>query len=72
MKYQDLKIIEKAVNELLDNIQLRVTRRYNYIAIDIYDKQGERIRDTLIAGLTKGEAAEFLHAVRRILLMEKD
>jgi len=67
----DLSIHEKRVNELLKNVQLRISRRYNYIAIDLFDNKTKTLKETLIAGLTKKQTLEILEALERILTLEK-
>jgi hypothetical protein len=66
---KDLTVKEGRVNELLKNIKLKVSYRYNYIAIDI-TKEG-KILDTLIAGLTKPQAYDILECLERVLTLEK-
>jgi hypothetical protein len=68
---KDLELDEKIVNELLKNIQLKVSGRYNYTAIDIVDKKTNHVMDTLLAGLTKKQAHEILRAIERILELER-
>jgi energy-converting hydrogenase Eha subunit F len=67
---KDLEYVEKTVNYYLKNIQLKVARRYNYIAIDIYKRDGGII-DTLIAGLSKREAYDILSSIARVLSLER-
>jgi len=64
----DLEVKEKRVNQLLKKIQLKIAGRYGYTAIDIYE--GDRLRDTLISGLTKREAYNILDAIETILTLE--
>jgi hypothetical protein len=69
---QDLEAKEKRVNELLDkngNLRLKVSYRYNYVAIDIF--LGNKIFDTLIAGLTKKEAYNILESIEKALALKK-
>jgi TATA-binding protein-associated factor Taf7 len=65
----DLEAMEKRVNQLLNSIKLKVAYRYSYAAIDVLDDDG-KVRDTLIAGLTKSEAFSILSAIERILRWE--
>jgi len=67
---QNLEAKEKRVNGLLRNIQLKISYRYNYTAIDITDKQGN-IKTTLIAGLTKTEAYNILDCIEAVLTLEQ-
>jgi len=67
---KDLERIEKNVNLLLSNIELRVAYRYNYVAIDVYKKDGS-VLDTLEAGLTKNEAYRILASIYRALSLDK-
>jgi len=66
---KDLEIMAKRVNELLNCIKLRISRRYNYIAIDV-EKNG-KIYDTLIAGLRIREAYDILYCLEQVLSMER-
>jgi hypothetical protein len=52
-------------------IKLKVAYRYGYTAIDVLDDDG-KMRDTLIAGLTKSEAFNILSAIERILMWENE
>jgi len=66
---EDLEAMEERVNELLRRIKLRISYRYNYVAIDI--EQNGRIFDTLLAGLTKKEAYDMLYAIERVIELER-
>jgi len=66
---EDLEHMERRVNSYLKNIQLKVAGRYNYIAIDIYKRDGS-VLDTLAAGLTKREAYEILRCIAEVLRRE--
>ena len=66
----DLKLKEEVINAKLDKIQIRVAHRYNYTAIDLYDKQTGEYMFPLIAGLTKRQAYEILEAINTILQHE--
>jgi translation initiation factor IF-3 len=69
---QDLEAKEKRINELLEkdtNIKIKVSYRYNYVAIDIF--LGNKIFDTLIAGLTKKEAYNILESIEKALAFKK-
>ena len=67
---RDLRIKEEVVNGLLRKISLKVTRRYDYTAIDIYSKTTGEFIDTLAAGLTKRQAFEVLESIERVLRLE--
>jgi hypothetical protein len=67
---EDLAYKETHVNCLLKKCKLKVAYRYNYVAIDILDKNSGNMKDTLIAGLTKRQAYDILEAISRILLLE--
>jgi hypothetical protein len=67
---KDLTVKEGRVNGLLKNIKLKVSYRYNYVAIDITNTEG-KILDTLIAGLTKPQAYDILECLERVLTLEK-
>jgi hypothetical protein len=71
IKNYDLMIREKQVNELLSNIQLKVSKRYGYVAIDILDKKTNNVKSTLIAGLTKRSAYDILTCIEIVLEIEK-
>jgi hypothetical protein len=58
------------INAKLEKIQIRVAHRYNYTAIDLYDKQTGEYMFPLIAGLTKRQAYEILEAINTILRHE--
>jgi len=66
---RDLKAIESRVNSRLKKIELRVSYRYGYVAIDIY-RDGVNC-DTLIAGLTNKEAFNILECIERVLMLEE-
>jgi len=66
---RDLEVVEKRVNSRLKNIQLKVSQRYGYTAIDI--KKDAEIYDTLIAGLSKREAYDILKCIERVLMLEQ-
>jgi hypothetical protein len=67
---EDLEYMERRVNSYLKNIQLKVAGRYNYIAIDMYKKDGSSVLDTLAAGLSKREAYEILRCIAEVLRRE--
>ena len=62
----DLELVTSRINSYLRNIKVKPSGRYGYIAIDVVDDQG-RVLATLIAGLTKKEALEFLDALEQFL-----
>lgn len=62
--------LEHLVNQQLNNINLRITRRYNYFAIDICNKDGQ-VLTTLLAGLSGRQAYDILNAILSILCWEK-
>jgi hypothetical protein len=66
---QDLELKERRVNELLRKINVKIAYRYDYTAIDMYDKNGKML-DSLIVGLTKPEAFTILDALENILRHE--
>jgi hypothetical protein len=66
---KDLAIKEERVNDLLKNIGLKVSYRYDYVAIDII--RDGKIMETLIAGLTKRETYDILESIERVLVLEK-
>ena len=69
----ELKRAEEDVNYYLEpyGYEVKVGRRYDYYAIDIYHIDGG-MYDTLRTGLTKGEAYDILYTMSRILqLMEE-
>jgi hypothetical protein len=66
---EDLEYMERRVNSYLKNIRLKVAGRYNYIAIDMYKKDGS-VLDTLVAGLSKREAYEILRCIAEVLRRE--
>jgi len=68
---KDLKVKEKAVNELLDKVQVKIGHRYSYTAIDLVSKENNTMITTLIAGLSRKEAFEFLEAIQTLLRYEK-
>jgi len=65
----DLLIKASRVNKFLKKINLIPSWRYDYTAIDIADKEG-RIKDTLVAGLTKAEAWQILESIERVFHLE--
>jgi len=67
---KDLEDMEKSVNELLSNVKLRVSQRYDYIAIDILKSDGTVI-DVLEAGLTKYQAYSILRSLYEVLRLDK-
>ena len=69
VRVKDLDEICERVNKLLRNIYLRVERRYNYFALDVYGKDGELI-DTLASGLTKRDVYNILLSVETVLRLE--
>jgi hypothetical protein len=64
----DLELAEKVTNSYLKSVQLKVGYRYGYTAIDIV-RDGQVI-DTLVAGLTKGQAFDLLTTVQKLLILE--
>lgn len=61
---KDLKQKQAWLNELLQNHNRKVEigHRYNYIALDLYDLKG-KLRTTIITGLTKRQADDYLSAM---------
>lgn len=70
IRKSDLENAEDRVNALLNNIKLKVSYRYGYTAIDILDDKG-RVLVTLVAGLTKREAYDVLHAIHTVIREER-
>ena len=68
--YSQLKELEKRVNHYLRNVKVRVSKRYDYYAIDLYHPSGEYQLDTLVSGLTAKEAREILEALANVLWYE--
>jgi len=66
---KDLEAVERRVNSMLRKIQLKVSSRYGYTAIDITDKRGNMI-GTLATGLSKRQAYEILEAIAEVLMRE--
>jgi len=70
--WSDLEAKEKRLNEILEpitTVRVKVEGRYGYTAIDMYNvgEDGRRMMiDTLIAGLTKGQANDVLYAIIRL------
>jgi len=62
----DLELVTSRINSYLRNFRVRPSSRYGYMAIDVVDDQG-RVLATLIAGLTKKEALDFLEALEQFL-----
>jgi len=58
------------INQLLENVALRLARRYDYYAIDIYDKHGFLL-DTIEAGLSRKQALSIIHSIYYVLLKEQ-
>jgi len=65
----DLLIKAKRVNKFLQEINITPRFRYGYTALDIEDKEG-KIKDTLIAGLTKTEAWKILDCIEWVFYFE--
>ena len=59
---EDIETLAKNVNEELKgtDFKVKIGYRYNYQAIDLYKKG--KMQRTLIAGLTKNETWDYLHA----------
>jgi hypothetical protein len=49
----------QAVNRILPNTQIKLAHRYNYRALDLYDKEGRCLK-TIIAGCSAREVYNFL------------
>lgn len=67
--WTELERKTERVNELLERQMLKPSTRYGYVAIDVCDREG-RVCETLLAGLTRREALDFLDALERVLLRE--
>ncbi len=62
----DIKQAETVINNgmLADtNAFIKVGRRYNALAIDVYNKEGKGHTKTLRSGLTKQECSTYLRAM---------
>lgn len=70
IKTDDVAASADRLNSFLKRVNVRVAGRYGYTALDLVDKEGGAVVDTLIAGLTKREAKEFLDAMERLLRYE--
>jgi hypothetical protein len=68
-KREILDAMADRVNARTKNIKLKVARRYDYYAIDMYSPNGNII-DTLIAGLSAKETEDILSAIERVLMKE--
>jgi hypothetical protein len=62
--------LEKAINEKLVNIDIKVRKRYNYYAIDSYGKGTNILIDTIQTGMTRKELISTLEAIKRALKYE--
>jgi len=68
----DLRALEKWVNRLLRNVQVRVEYRNGHTAIDMHHHSSGRCMRTVLTGLTKKEAGDVLYAIDVILNYEKE
>jgi hypothetical protein len=64
-----LDAMAERVNARTKSVKLKVARRYDYYAIDMYSPNGNVI-DTLIAGLSARETEDILSAIERVLMKE--
>jgi len=60
------KVINDYLQDLNANFRLVIARRYGYTAIDLTNPSGQ-IKNTLVSGLSKGEAFTILGVIRTIL-----
>lgn len=68
----ELETLLGRVNQLLPpHWKLKLARRYNYYALDIYDEERGGIVDTLIAGLSFKEVKNILYALDKALYQTK-
>jgi diphthamide synthase subunit DPH2 len=67
---KDLEEAVKRVNSILDNIELIISYRYNYVAIDMKSRKRGMLIDTLISGLTKREAYNILKCIETVWTQE--
>lgn len=67
---KDLEEIAKSVNSLTNKINVKVSYRYGYVAIDLYYKDGKFV-GTLVSGLTKSQAYEILESMYNMLRTDK-
>jgi RNA polymerase-interacting CarD/CdnL/TRCF family regulator len=68
-KREILDAMADRVNARTKNIKLKVSRRYDYYAIDMYSPNGNVI-DTLVAGMNARETEDILSAIERMLFYE--
>ena len=69
-----IKILEKAINEKLRNIKIKVCRRYDYYAIDMEAVLGETIMGTMgtiQTSMSRKELIQTLEAIKRVLWYEE-
>jgi hypothetical protein len=59
------------VNARTKNIKLKVARRYDYYAIDMYSPDGHVI-DTLVAGMNARETENVLSSIERLLVYDSN
>jgi hypothetical protein len=69
--WSDVERAADNLNYFLKNVNVKPGRRYGYTALDITDKEGH-IKDTLIAGLTKREARDWMDAMAHLLRYEQN
>jgi hypothetical protein len=69
MKAKDIEYRIDVLNSKLKNINLKLARRYNYWAIDIYDKAGN-VKDTFLSGLTLKDVDMIVYTIARVLKEE--
>jgi len=68
---QYIESLEKAINEKLKKIDIKVQRRYGYYAIDSYHKGTNNCLDTMQAGMTRKELVRTLETIKRVLCYEE-
>jgi len=67
---QYIESLEKAINEKLKKIDIKVQRRYGYYAIDSCHKGTNNCIGTVQAGMTRKELIRTLEAVKMTLWYE--
>lgn len=67
--WKTLKALEADVNKITKKVDIRIARRYDYYALDVYYKNGNLMK-TLEAGLSAREAHIALLSVKLLLELE--
>jgi hypothetical protein len=66
-----LDAMAERVNARTKNVKVKVARRYDYYAIDMYDSEGHVI-DTLVAGMNARETENVLSSIERLLMYDSN